>query len=218
MKGFLFICLLFTICNCIDYSYFYPPQKNEAISGVGYIVGLNQGCVSYDAQGWSAEAVAENDGQSVNLVLYEQHDCSGSPQFNQTMDAQNNIYTIPFNKYDPNNRFMVGVYDPPFQVETVMVMQFYPENNQCVGQAPILKMFFNGTYFNSTDPIAQEYCDNDVPMMKRCESAHCQNSPYPSNCTQYFSNYIWSNFFCRIGVPTDSSSLFDYNNEVLIHF
>ncbi|KAN0006770.1 hypothetical protein ACTFIU_004961 [Dictyostelium citrinum] len=209
----LLFLLLISLCfiassKAIDYAYFYPPLGETGGLGMGYIVGIDQGCVSYDAQGWAAIANRTNNG--VNLELYNNYDCKGNVAFTSNYESNSNsIFTIPFNKYDHNNRFVVGVDQPPFKVGKVMVMQFYTtENPTCSGEAPVMKMFINGTYFNSTEPTEEVYCDptNNAPMTYTCFYGKCAHTPYPTNCSNYFSNEIFSNFFCRTISPVPSSN------------
>ncbi|KAN0053217.1 hypothetical protein ACTA71_009666 [Dictyostelium dimigraforme] len=209
----LLFSLLISLCliassKAIDYAYFYPPLSETGGLGMGYIVGIDQGCVSYDAQGWAAIANRTNNG--VNLELYNNYDCKGSVAFTSNYQSNSDsIFTIPFNKYDHNNRFVVGVNQPPFKVGKIMVMQFYTtENPTCTGEAPVMKMFINGTYFNSTEPTEEVYCDptDNAPMTYTCFYGKCQHTPYPTNCSNYFSNEIFSNFFCRTISPVPSSN------------
>ncbi|EAL67994.1 hypothetical protein DDB_G0278785 [Dictyostelium discoideum AX4] len=210
------LCLI-SSSKAIDYAFFYPPLGETGGLGMGYIVGIGEGCVSYDHQGWAAIANLTDNG--IILELYNNYDCKGNVAFTSNFESNSNsIFTIPFNKYDHNNRFVVGVGQPPFNVGKIMVMQFYTtENPTCTGEAPIMKMFINGTYFNSTEPTEEVYCDptDNSPMTYTCFNGECQNTPYPTNCSNYFSNEIFSNFFCRTisPVPSSNSSQQSSSNE-----
>ncbi|KAM9989397.1 hypothetical protein ACTFIY_005441 [Dictyostelium cf. discoideum] len=226
----LLFSLLISLClisssKAIDYAFFYPPLGETGGLGMGYIVGIGEGCVSYDHQGWAAIANFNSNSNSnstdngISLELYNNYDCKGNVAFTSNFESNSNsIFTIPFNKYDHNNRFVVGIGQPPFNVGKIMVMQFYTtENPTCTGEAPVMKMFINGTYFNSTEPTEEVYCDptDNSPMTYTCFNGECQNTPYPTNCSNYFSNEIFSNFFCRTisPVPSSNSSQESSSNE-----
>ncbi|KAM9982623.1 hypothetical protein ACTFIZ_007158 [Dictyostelium cf. discoideum] len=222
----LLFSLLISLCliassKAIDYAFFYPPLGETGGLGMGYIVGIGEGCVSYDAQGFAVIATRNSNltNNGINLEIYNNYDCKGNVVFTSNYESNSNsIFTIPFNKYDHNNRFVVGIDHPPFNVGKIMVMQFYTtENPTCTGEAPVMKMFINGTYFNSTEPTEEVYCDttDNAPMTYTCFNGKCQNIPYPTNCSNYFSNEIFSNFYCRTisPVPSSNSSQQSSSNE-----
>ncbi|KYQ89068.1 hypothetical protein DLAC_10296 [Tieghemostelium lacteum] len=211
MKNILIVVMLCVLVESslgFDYAYFYPPSQWDS-SAVGYIVGVNQSCANYDAQGWSAIAQVDAEG-SIQLQLYDNINCTGTAQYNEVLNGTNDdIYQIPFNHNDPNNQFMVSTQEPYSIPNVVMVMQFFllSQEPQCLGQPNVLKFFFNGTFFNTSDPTVQVFCtDDNTPMTQACKDpTTCQNMPYPTGCNQLMPT-IMGSFVCRTsGNPTSSS-------------